>query len=106
MTILTDNNKRLKVKVCLNFKDRFFGMMGKKTIDYGLFFPKCQSIHTCFMKYPIDIYIVDNNNVVIDKKLHVTPWRFVISRKKGYGLYEFMENTTIYEIGERIKQVA
>ena len=63
---ILNNNQQLTVHVCLNFKNRFLGMMGqKKEPNYGLFFPHCHSIHTCFMKFPIDIYIVDYNNTII-----------------------------------------
>lgn len=41
--------------------------MGKTNIDYGILFPKCNSIHTFFMKENIDIVGLDENNEVIYK---------------------------------------
>ena len=80
--------------------------MGKKEIpNYGLFFPHCHSIHTCFMKFPIDIYIVDYNNIILYCKKNVKPWRFIFY-KKGYGTYEFPSGMTKYQVGERLKQIA
>lgn len=107
MRIIGNDKQVIDVKVCMNFFNRFQGLMGVKgPINYGMFFPNCHSIHTCFMRFPIDVYIVDYNNIVVYKKGNVRPWRFVYSSKKGYGTYEFMVNTTNYQVGERIKQVA
>lgn len=103
---ILNNNQQLTVHVCLNFKNRLLGMMGqKKEPNYGLFFPHCHSIHTCFMKFPIDIYIVDYNNTIIFCKKKIKPWKFVFY-KKGYGTYEFPAGMTNFQTGERIKQIA
>lgn len=105
MKILSKDQK-IDVHVCMNFQNRFFGFMGKKEIpNYGLFFPRCHSIHTCFMRFPIDIYIVDYNNIILYCKKNVKPWRFVF-HKKGYGTYEFPSGMTQFQKGERIKQIA
>ena len=102
MKILS-KEKKLTVKVCMSFQDRFFGFMRKKKQDYGLFFPKCHIIHTCFMKFPVDVYIVDYNNIILYCKKQVKPWRIVFY-KKGYGTYEFPVGLTDFQVGERIKQ--
>ena len=60
MYILKDNVK-LKIKVCNNIFNRFLGLMFKKNIDYGLCFPKCNSIHTFFMKESIDVIMTDKD---------------------------------------------
>ena len=44
-------------------------LMFKKDIDYGLLFilKYGSSIHTCFMRFTIDIYFLDENKIVFDK---------------------------------------
>ena len=44
------NNKKMTVKKATNFKTRLFGLMGQKGIKEGILFPKCNAIHTFFMK--------------------------------------------------------
>lgn len=61
------NNKKLEIKEAITFKDRLYGLMGKTNINYGMLFPKCNSIHTFFMKENIDVIGLDKNNVVIYK---------------------------------------
>jgi len=48
-----------------DFKTRLFGLMGKKNIDYGILFPKCNAIHTFFMKEDIDVIGLNEENQVI-----------------------------------------
>ena len=44
------NQEEFNVDVADTFKKRLFGIMGKRNIKKGLFFPKTRSIHTFFMK--------------------------------------------------------
>jgi len=61
------NKTKINVVVAKNMADRFKGFMGKTNIDYGMLFPKCNAIHTFFMKENIDIIGLDKNNEVIYK---------------------------------------
>lgn len=59
------NNEKIEIKYAKKFIDRLMGLMGKKSITYGMLFPKCNSVHTFFMKDNIDILGLDKNNQVI-----------------------------------------
>lgn len=83
------NHQTIEVKNCKKFKDRLFGMMGKKRpLSYGLYFPNCSSLHTCFMRQAIDIIMVDKSQKVVAFYPNVKPWHFVRS-KKACACYEF-----------------
>ena len=64
---LKKKKKKYNVIVANSFFKRLMGLMGKKDIDYGMLFPKCNSIHTFFMKENIDVIGLDENNEVIYK---------------------------------------
>lgn len=66
MTLKT-NKKTYEIIIADTFHKRLTGLIGKSNIDYGMFFPKCNSIHTYFMKENIDIVGLDENNEVIYK---------------------------------------
>lgn len=72
----------IDVKKAKKLKDRFMGLMFKKNINYGLLFEKCNSIHTNFMKEPIDIIALDNNNYILDIKRNLKPWKYYFSNYK------------------------
>ena len=59
--------EKINIIVARSFKTRVLGLMGKKNIDYGMLFPKCNSIHTFNMKENIDIVGLNDNNEVIYK---------------------------------------
>ena len=64
---LKTNKEKYQIVVANSFYKRLKGLMGKTNINYGLLIPKCNSIHTYFMKENIDIVGLDVNNEVIYK---------------------------------------
>ena len=56
----------LKIKIADNFFSRLRGLIGKNFLPQGegLLIAPCQSIHMCFMKFPIDAIYIDKNFVV------------------------------------------
>ena len=59
------NNKKILVFEAKNFKTRLFGLMGKKDIQEGILFPKCNAIHTFFMQEEIDVIGLNEENQVV-----------------------------------------
>ena len=39
--------------------------------------PNCDAVHTCFMRYPIDIAFIDSSGFVLAMHPDVAPWRFL-----------------------------
>ncbi len=64
---LKTNKQKYPIIIANSFSKRLKGLMGEKNINYGMLFPKCNSIHTYFMKENIDIVGLDENNEVIYK---------------------------------------
>ena len=64
---LKTNNKTYEIIIADTFYKRLTGLIGYKNINFGMLFPKCNSIHTYFMKENIDIIGLDTNNEVIYK---------------------------------------
>ncbi len=86
------NKEKFNVDVANSFSKRFFGLMGKKNINKGIFFPKTRSIHTFFMKETIDIIMIDRNNTVVYYKKNLPKWRILI-KKKAYHTIELPCNS-------------
>ncbi len=83
---------KIKIYEAKTFKQRLFGLMFKKNIDYCLLFKKCNSIHTFFMKEKIDIVMTDKNNKVIYIKKNMKKNRIILPKKNVYYTYEFPSN--------------
>lgn len=105
MYIITFINKNTKQKYKIKnisyantFKKRLLGLMGKTIFDGLMFKQKYEnrfysSIHTCFMKVPIDIIYVNEKNEIQELK-KLEPWKIYIP-KNGYIKYiiELPENS-------------
>lgn len=72
----------INVVVADTFFKRLNGLIGKKNIDYGMLFQKCNSIHTFFMKETIDVVGLDENNEVIYKYENLGPNRVIKIQNK------------------------
>lgn len=57
--------QEIEIKEATSFKDRLIGLMGKENITYGVLFPKCNAIHTFFMKENIDVIGINDESQVI-----------------------------------------
>lgn len=77
MVIKADGRKIAdKVREADSFVSRFKGLMLKKNLEEGegLLLKKCGSIHTCFMRFPIDVIYLSADNVILAMET-VGPWR-------------------------------
>ena len=88
--IFKDEN--FKIYYVTNFFKRFKGFMFKKDINYGLCFPKCNSIHTFFMFEKIDVIMTDKNNNILYFYENLKPWKIIWPKKNVYYTYELPTN--------------
>ena len=66
-----------QIQVAESFVDKLIGLMGRRHMQFGtgMLLRPCSSIHTCFMRMPIDVLYMNRERrvVAIDKVLK--PWR-------------------------------
>jgi uncharacterized protein len=70
-------NAAMQVQVLNSFWSRCRGLIGKATLSshQAVLLTPCNGVHTCFMRFPIDVYFLDANHVVIERALNLPPWR-------------------------------
>ena len=56
---------------------RLRGLLGRSGLrpDEGLLIRPTSAIHTCFMRFPIDVVFLDRDLVVVGVRTHLRPWR-------------------------------
>ena len=86
------NQEEFNVDKADTFKKRLFGLMGKRNIKKGMFFPKTRSIHTFFMKEAIDVIMIDKDNKVVYYQKSVSKNKIII-KKKAYHTIELPNNS-------------
>ncbi len=69
-----------KLEVATSFWARTKGLLGRKELpaDQALWIHRCNSIHTFFMQFPIDLVFVDRQMVVRKTYSRVKPNRLVL----------------------------
>ena len=90
----------IKILIAKSFKDKLLGLMFQKNINYGLYFPNVNKIHTFFMKEPIDIIGLDQNMIVVEKYYNIG--KIIILRKSVHTLELPKGYSKNYKISEKI----
>lgn len=91
-----------KVKVASGFFDRLLGLMFKKEMnDYDcLKITPCNSIHTMFMRFPIDVIFSDKDGKVVKVIRNIKPWRMTKIYFSASVVYEFNAGTIDEQLDE------
>jgi uncharacterized membrane protein (UPF0127 family) len=66
-----------RVESAITIRERFQGLMLRKDLPegHGLLIPDCSSVHTCFMRFPIDLVYLCADNRVVKIVPYLKPWR-------------------------------
>lgn len=76
---ITYNNKMLSnnIRVADDLWSRLIGLMFRKEIQGadGLLLEPCNSIHTCFMRYSLDVVFLSKDNRIVKIIRDIKPWR-------------------------------
>ncbi len=78
------------VETADSFWTRFRGLQFRSSFpeDRGLFLAPCSSLHTCFMRFPIDVLMLDANLIVLEHRRNIQPWRLVFCPKQTASVLE------------------
>lgn len=93
------------------FTTRLVGLLGHASLpdDAGLWIEPCDSVHTFFMRFPIDVAFVDRDGVVIRRIDAMKPWRGTRLHTKARACVELaagvLARTSVVE-GSRLALVA
>lgn len=83
------SGRHIPIKVAESFTSRVRGLMGHEEGTYGYFLAPCKFIHTCFMRFPLDILFLDSENQVVGIKRGIKPFRVVLPVKGTYKALMF-----------------
>ena len=93
----------IRIKYADSYFKRLIGLMFKKDIDWGLVFilKYGSAVHTCFMRFDIDVYFMDENKTVFEKT-SLKPWKYYRPSKKAGYILEVKKDSVKYNIGDRL----
>jgi uncharacterized membrane protein (UPF0127 family) len=82
-------------KVADSFKSRLIGLMFSKDLgnSNGLLIAPCNSIHTFFMNYSLDVVFLDRKFRVIKVIYDMHPWRMTLMYFRAHQVLEMKAGT-------------
>jgi uncharacterized membrane protein (UPF0127 family) len=85
-----------RLLICQNFYERARGLLWRKRLDpsvgEALLIPRCNSVHTAFMGYAIDVIFMDRRGQVTSIRCGLPPWRAAVDLRASF-VVECAENT-------------
>jgi uncharacterized membrane protein (UPF0127 family) len=78
-----------------SFRSRLVGLLGRERLgdDEGLWIEPCDSVHTFFMRFPIDVAFVDGEGVVVKRVDRLRPWRATRLHSRARACVELAAGT-------------
>lgn len=91
----------ISLRVAKNFRDKAIGYMGAKSIEKtcGTVYAKGRSIHTLFMRVPVDVCWIGHFDPssqtwpVVSLDASVSPWRILFAPRGAVGGIEIAPGT-------------
>ena len=93
----------MKIITAKTYMQKLTGLMGKKNINYGMFFPGVSSIHTYFMKESIDVIGLNDAMIVTSIYENVKPNKILILKNANLTLELPKGESKRYHIGQKVK---
>ena len=95
-----------KIWIANSLRDRAVGLLSTNALGSGegLLLSPCKSIHTFFMRFPIDVLFLDPQGIVLAQKTY-KPWRLSGWYRKADGVLELSAGTierTKTQLGDRL----
>lgn len=91
----------MKIITAKTYMQKLTGLMGKKNINYGMFFPGVSSIHTYFMKESIDVIGLNDAMIVTSIYENVKPNKILILKNANHTLELPKGESKRYHIGQK-----
>ena len=81
------------IEVASTAAQRVRGLLGRECLEdgQGLLFKGCWSLHTFFMRFPIDIVFTDKDGRVLKTAAGVKPFKLVAAPLRAYYAIELPE---------------
>ena len=96
-----------RVKMATSRAQRAIGLLGRDHLDPGeaLWIAPCHGVHTCFMRFSIDVLAMDRDGLVVDAVSMLKPWRLRLPKSGAFSVLELPAGTLLNaqtKIGHRI----
>ena len=80
-----------RLEVASTFWSRLLGLQFRRKLpaDAALLLVPCTSIHTAFVRFPLDVAFLDRGGLVLVVRRDLRPWRLAFAPRKCHAVIEF-----------------
>jgi uncharacterized membrane protein (UPF0127 family) len=102
--VVRDTRKVVVPRLILadRFWPRFVGLQFRAGLPRGsgLLLVPCSSVHTCFVRFPIDLVCLDGRGRVLQVRKHLRPWRAAVAPAGTHAILETAAGEMEFEVGQ------
>jgi uncharacterized membrane protein (UPF0127 family) len=69
----------------------------------GLLLVPCASVHTCLLRFPLDLVMLDKSGRVLAVRRGVRPWRAVLAPRGTHAVLEMASPSADIAVGELLR---
>jgi uncharacterized protein len=79
-----------QLRIADGFCSRLVGLQFRRPLpsDAGLLLVPCNSVHTCFVRFPVDVIFLDAHGCVLAVRHNLRPWRLAFGPRKTHAVLE------------------
>lgn len=94
-----------QLEIAETFWRRFVGLQFRRELPQhqALLLSPCSSIHTCFMRFPIDVLMLNAENRLLGLRKNVRPWRAVLCVRGTTQIIETAVGATDLTVGTLLR---
>lgn len=84
------------------FWPRFIGLQFRRRLPpgWGLLLVPCNSVHTCFVRFPLDLLCLDSQGRVVEVRRNLRPWRAAIAAAATHAILETAAGDVHVDVGQ------
>ena len=105
MSETTSKTVVAQLRIADGFWSRLVGLQFRRDLpsDAGLLLVPCNSVHTCFVRFPVDVVFLDDRGCVLAVRRNLRPWRLAFGPCKTHAVLEMTTGATGVEPGEALR---
>jgi uncharacterized membrane protein (UPF0127 family) len=94
-----------RLTIADGFWSRLAGLQFRRPLpaDAGLLLVPCNSVHTCFVRFPVDVVFLDGNGSVLAIRRGLRPWRLAWGPRKSHAALEVIAGSANVQPGEKLR---
>jgi uncharacterized membrane protein (UPF0127 family) len=101
----TDKTVVTRLAIADGFWSRLAGLQFRRPLPSaaGLLMVPCNSVHTCFVRFAVDVVFLDDHGCVLAVRHKLRPWRLAFGPPKTHAVLEITSGSSELRPGEILR---